>query len=223
MTKTKKCATCRTEFEYEPHFLASDREIVSPETCSVCAEIERKKLFDEEEKRQRFYRAESWKAMCPPLYQETEVARLPKQTQKVIAWEYNPKGLMIAGDTGKGKTRAAFLLMKKIHMQGLSVEIFHGNSFAHQCAINFGEMNGEKWIAEIARRKVVFFDDLGKFKLTERVEAELFGLIEIRMAHKRPIIATTNMTGDALKDKMTGDRGEPLVRRLRECCEIIVL
>ena len=194
-----------------------------PTFCGSCVEAERALEKSNEEKRNQFHRAESWKSMCPPIYQETEIARLSKQAQKVIDWEYNSKGLMIAGDTGKGKTRAAFLLMHKIHMQGMSVEIFHGNSFAHQCAINFGEMNGEKWIAEISRRKVVFFDDLGKFKLTERVEAELFGLIEIRMAHKRPIIATTNLTGDALKGKMTSDRGEPLVRRLRECCEIVLL
>lgn len=207
--------------EYEPAIFL-EREVFLPKNCVPCS-----KKIDEEmsalEKKEREFRFKSnWKEMCPPLYRDTDLKRLPKQARKVMEWEFGSQGLMIAGDTGKGKTRAAFLLMERLHSEGLSVGIFHGNSFSHQCAVKFFESNGERWIAELANRKVVFFDDLGKFKMTERVEAELFGLIEMRIANLLPVIVTTNMTGGELKGKMTSDRGEPLVRRLCEFCETVI-
>jgi DNA replication protein DnaC len=68
---------------------------------------------------------------------------------------------------------------------------------------------------------VVFLDDVGKCRLTERGEAELFGLVENRTANGKPIIATTNFVGDSLANTMRGETGQPLVRRLREFCDCI--
>ena len=64
-------------------------------------------------------------------------------------------------------------------------------------------------------------DDLGKAKLTERAEAELFGLVEHRIANLKPLIVTTNFVGDKLSDKLSEDRATPLVRRLREFNECV--
>ena len=222
--KTKTCEYCGGSFGYSPKTFEGSNipEMFAPKNCPPCSRLlSEKQKFDDDLKK-KAGRELTWLAMCPPIYRNTDVARLPESAKKVLGWKLNPKGLMIAGDTGKGKTRAAFLVMEKLHLEGCSMEIFHGNAFAHQCAINFGEMNGEKWIAELARRKVVFFDDLGKFKMTERVEAELFGLIEMRIANLLPVIVTTNLSGEDLKSKMTSDRGEPLVRRLREFCEVVL-
>jgi DNA replication protein DnaC len=74
----------------------------------------------------------------------------------------------------------------------------------------------------LARAEVLFFDDLGKVPLTERVEAEFFALIERRMARQLPITVTSNMTGDDLAAKASTDRGRPLIRRLREFCRVVV-
>jgi len=70
----------------------------------------------------------------------------------------------------------------------------------------------------LATVDVLFFDDFGKMKFTERVESELFAVIEKRTANCLPLILTTNFTGETLEERMTLDRGVPLVRRLREFC-----
>jgi len=58
-----------------------------------------------------------------------------------------------------------------------------------------------------------------------REQAAYYGVFEHRAAHLKPIIATMNTTGDMLLARMTetgrADRGEPLIRRMREFCEII--
>ena len=71
------------------------------------------------------------------------------------------------------------------------------------------------------RRKILFLDDLGKAKFTERVEMEFYDLIEFRAANKLPILFTANMSGKQLTEALGEDRGEPIMRRLREFCDII--
>ena len=80
---------------------------------------------------------------------------------------------------------------------------------------------GTEWAKKIAGEQLVVFDDFGKNRMSDRVEAEIFGVIERRMSHELPIIISTNDTGQSLESRLSPDRGAPLVRRLRECCESI--
>ncbi len=221
ITITCQAPDCGKPFDHAPIVLFG-RERPSPEFCPPCSEkraVEARKKARLEEERDLLGQ---WSFVCPPLYMDSDVKRLPeKPTQQVLAWKFNPKGLVLIGPTGTGKTRAAFLLLKRLYLEGRSVEVFHGNRFGHECSRKFFDNQGEEWIRDIFVQDVVFFDDLGKFKMTERVEAELFSLIELRVSHLRPIIVTTNFVGESLESKLTSDRGHPLVRRLREFCDSV--
>jgi DNA replication protein DnaC len=165
-----------------------------------------------------------WEAICPPLYRDTDVDRLPQPaTGKVLSWEHNPKGLLIAGDTGKGKTRATYSLLRRLHFEGRTIAAFDAISFGHRCSTAFKDPEqGMKWIHNLCRADILFLDDFGKIKMTDRVESELFGLVELRVSHLKPIIVTTNASGATLEDMLSADRGAPLVRRLREFCTVVL-
>ena len=142
----------------------------------------------------------------------------------MLAWRYGGRGLLLHGETGRGKTRAAWLLLRRLHDQGRSITAFDCVSFGHECVRRCRDSHGndehvERWADNLATVPVLFLDDFAKEKLTERVEVELFGLIERRTANCLPIILTTNFVGEALEAKLSPDRGAPLVRRLREFCE----
>jgi DNA replication protein DnaC len=164
---------------------------------------------------------EQWKGICPPLYRDTDPMRLPEvPLQTVLAWRYGSQGLLVHGDTGRGKTRAVFQLLRRLHFdEGRKIIRFGANDFGAECSKRFFDGDGSAWIAGLVKADVLFLDDLGKDRFTDRVESALFGLVEGRMSNLRPIIVTTNFFGDALASKMTGDRGQPLVRRLRESCQ----
>lgn len=179
------------------------------ETCAHCKTIEGDILFDR---------------LCPPAYRKTEPSKLPKsQLERVLGWKPSPKGLLLTGPTGVGKTRMAWLLIEKLirNHDIRSIKVFSCVSFGHELAKAYREDEAEDWLESVCKAKLVFFDDLGKLKLTERAEAELFGVIESRTSNELPIIATTNDTGETLADRMSDNRGPALIRRLRDFCDVI--
>ncbi|HUS13124.1 MAG TPA: ATP-binding protein [Pyrinomonadaceae bacterium] len=186
-------------------------------------DIEENARFQAQRRRQ--VREDRWPKLCPPLFREIDVSKLPTTypatLERVMAWQMGPKGLILSGITGKGKTRAAWQLLKRLHFEGVHIRAFDCVDFAHECQTAFTDFKGEGWAKNVAAAELVFFDDFGKNKMTDRVEVELFGVIDRRMAHQLPIIVTTNDIGSTLEARLSPDRGAPLVRRLRECCESI--
>ena len=190
------------------------------EYCETCRPI-----YDAEQAAAaRQSRVDSFARKCPPLYQQTDTARLPQaQYTQVMAWQYGATGLLLHGETGKCKTRCAWLRLQKLYIEERRGFVwFDSVSFSHAITKNFSaEGKSEQWLENINDASVLFLDDLGKCRLTERGEAELFGIIENRMANLKPIIATTNFVGMTLAGGLRPDIGSALVRRLRECCEAI--
>ena len=57
--------------------------------------------------------------------------------------------------------------------------------------------------------------------LTESFEAAMFAIVDHRLNYNLPVIATLNDTGATLSARMTGDRGEAFIARLREMSDTI--
>lgn len=163
-----------------------------------------------------------WREVCPPLYQDTDKAKLPPERLKIVSgWQYGPRGMVLVGKPGTQKTRCAWLLVGRMLREGRKVSAFDAVDFELDCSEKFFRGEGKAWVNYLANVDLVFFDDLGKCKLTERVESTLFGLFEKRIANKKPILATTNDTGATLEGRMSEGRGSALVRRVREFCECV--
>ena len=192
--------------------------------CPSCFDKDQKSQSDAASDQLSAGREAYFDLVCPPLYRDTDPARLPAhQLETTLAWQVAPKGLLLTGPTGAGKTRIAFLLLHRLIMHGVQMRVFDCAGFAHELARQFGNKSGtaETWLDNLAQCQVLFFDDIGKTPFTERVEAELYTLIERRTAYRLPIICTMNMKGVDLIAKTTADRGGPMVRRLREFCQIV--
>jgi DNA replication protein DnaC len=166
-------------------------------------------------------------SICPKLYQSSDPARLPAgPLARAMAWQYGARGLILTGETGKGKTRIAWLLLRRVLIEDvkrLRFYWFDCVGFGHAIGQHYKDEDAEKWLEKLGTADLVFFDDLGKLKLTERAETELFGLVERRCANELPMIVTTNDTGDSLAARMTENRGPAMMRRLREFCDVIKL
>jgi len=152
--------------------------------------------------------------------------RLESAIARVDAWTPNRKGIGFAGESGHAKTRLMFTLLHRLFLAGMSVEFITATAFGDEASARFSQDSGDakRWIERLARVDVFFYDDMGKEALTERVAKELFNLIDKRASARRPIFATANFTGDQLAKHYEARSpmiGEPIVNRLRDCCEFI--
>lgn len=199
--------------------------------CSACGEkaserarVEAERLEAERIKYEQDLRAQAWLKLCPPLYRESDRARLPQpELERILSWQYGPKGLLVLGPTMTGKSRMLWLLLKRLHDEGREIVAYGAGGFGRACIRAWAKGGGPDWADRVESVPILFLDDLGVTPMTPRVQAELFAVFENRIAHLKPILATTNCGGDAIAAKLDADRGEPLVRRLREFCEIVTL
>ena len=172
---------------------------------------------------------ERFTKILPVIFADTDPARLRQDTlKKTMAWKYGRKGLVLDGETGLGKTRTAWLLLRRVLVDdGRDIKFawFKDITFGQELGIRYRNETAEEWLQGLAKVPLLFIDDIGKMKLTDRAESELFGIIDQRCENGLPMIVTTNDTGESLKNRMdaanNAGRGAPLVRRLREFCEQI--
>ena len=141
----------------------------------------------------------SWLAdNMPPIYHSTQLehpALYRPAIDKVLAWVPKDKGLVLMGPTGRGKTRAMWLVVQRLVLErGIYPQVYSAEQLARKLASCMVQSVHEhsKVFARLANCKLLVIDDIGKESTTERWEADLFELYRIRTDHLRPTILTTN-------------------------------
>lgn len=171
-------------------------------------------------------REQAWLKICPPIYQESNLEQMPdmKAYNDTMKWSYNSRGLILRGKTGSGKTRTAWMLVKREWMTGRKIECFGAKELSRECVKVATEsaIYAKRWTKHMGEVDILFIDDFGKSDMSEFVKATLFELIENRISNLKPLILTTNDTGETLVKRFSSEQGEPIVRRLREYCDSIV-
>ncbi len=192
--------------------------------CPACCEKFSAEATAREEKNLREARQATWKKICPPDFQATEITQLPRpeKAQEILSWNYGRKGLLLHGKTGRGKSRCAWLLCERVFFGGKSVQVLGALAgFEYAGIFESGARAANEWIERRCKCGLLFFDDVFKVKLTDSFEAAVFAIVDYRLAHGLPILATLNDTGETLAARMTSDRGDAFVRRLKEMCDVI--
>lgn len=173
-------------------------------------------------------------ASVPPGMRETDWAHpamLPnaEQIARVLAHQAGTKGLILTGRTGRGKTRAMWALLRRLACEeARDVRYFHAQdwfSALHGC-LNYGRDDARGWVEAVARRPVVFIDDLGQEAIqTARSEWAMswfLRFLDIRVSERLPLYVTTNLDAQGIAERGASSvRGDPMVRRLIEICEPI--
>ncbi len=186
--------------------------------------------------------AEGWfKGVCPAIYHPARtdwnhpgLAPYAAQIAAVRGWQAGrtPPGLLLAGDTFRGKTRALFALLHRLRVEELHhCAYFTAAGFFARLGeqVNYGRDDAREWIEGVARHPFFFLDDLGQEALAEtRKEASrqwFFKFLDIRRGEELPLFITTNLTASAIADgkaqeRLTADqRAHPLLSRLLDLCE----
>lgn len=182
-------------------------------------------------------RTELWDRMCPALMKNSDwnhprLAPNRAQIARVLAWQPTPggKGLLLSGPTGRGKTRSLWALMKRLMCdEARDVGYWQAIDWFSTLSrnLNYGRDDASGFVRSCAKRPIFVLDDLGQEAVVQSRESWaqswLFALLDERLSEGRPMLITTNLSADQIagtKDR-DGIRGEPLVRRLVELCEVV--
>ena len=156
----------------------------------------------------------------PQLFEDTEPEQLGDLWQTAVTWNPKGKGLLIHGSTRKGKTRTAWFIAKRL---------WDANPYKHKylfltmfelearIASSWGNSTWDKTMLQMTNVPLLFLDDLGKEKMTDRMASCLFALVDQRTMHQRPTIITTNLTGETLLERFHDkETGTAFVARLKD-------
>ena len=216
-TETKQCESCGTSFQRTGTPVA----LRMFHYCSECDEKRKRQQQEENRARELASLNHNWKLICPPIFRETDPRRLPrpKILDEILKWKFGPKGLLIHGPTSLGKSRMAWQLLRREHLEeGRQIIALDLLDLGLELSATLGR--SPDYAAELVRgycrAQILFLDDPFKARLTDRVEEILFAIITRRTDHMKPIICTLNDTGETLLSRLSEDRGAPMIRRLRE-------
>ncbi len=193
--------------------------------CGACLQKEDEEAKQSYELHQKQmdarHRENVWEKTAPALYRDSDPARIPSALLAAVdSYQYGPMGLGFIGETGKGKTRAMMMLLKRLIIdEGKRPKYVTMTDFSMKVASLGCEV--APFIEGMCQNAVLLLDDLGKGRLTDAVQGHLFHVIETRTANQLPILFTSNAGGDQLAAMLSEDRAFPIIRRLKEFCTIV--
>lgn len=199
--------------------------------CPACAEkwdreIENRMIARDKARRQGLV-----SKLIPELYLATDVSRFPARPHReALNWKFpNGTGLWIEGTSGTRKSRLAYELIRLRILDGTfsSVEIVSGMAFSDLVAAKWADEAQEKAgatakLARAATSRLLYIDDLDKFRPTTSALNALLYILEERTKHRLPTMITTQANAATLLAKMVEaaktDHTEPpaILRRLME-------
>ena len=161
----------------------------------------------------------------PSAFMHTVDAQLSTSMQRAII-EYKPnttQSVLLHGVTGTGKTRAAWRLFNQAWFNAYpkTCEFITMRRLEQKIESGFANQNHGDILDSLINRAVLVIDDLGKERLTARMESDLFAIIDERTANERATIITTNYNGTGLSDRFqNSETGAAIIRRIKDYFKI---
>jgi DNA replication protein DnaC len=185
--------------------------------CELCEHGERK-VRERQDKEKKF------DELTPSLFRKTRPQQIPAQDALVEALKWEPQAdkpfLLAYGPPGRGKTRTAFLVARRL----FSTSRTRNPTFLHSPAGGFSARIVSAWrdggadelVREYRGADILLLDDIDKDKLSPRAEEALFAVINARAEAGLPTILTTNASGERIVARFTEEFRGPILRRLAE-------
>lgn len=125
--------------------------------------------------------------------------------EKIVAGE-RLRGITMASTPGTGKTHLMIALFRKaIREHERMACMYNAAGFVRKIqgtyARDYTGPNKDQIIESVAKHEVVFFDDLGKERISEDVDLMLYELVDALYAKRRTLMVATNLKANELKSR----------------------
>jgi DNA replication protein DnaC len=129
-----------------------------------------------------------------------------------------PKGLLMSGPVGCGKSHLAVAMLKEIIAKGYSGLYYNSPDLLRDIRATFdnkNELTEDDLLEEVTSTDLLVFDDIGAERSSEFVLDRFYLIINERYEGCKPVIVTTNLNEIEMEDRL----GKRIVSRLYEMCE----
>ena len=137
-----------------------------------------------------------------------------------------PRGLLISGPVGTGKSRLAAAITNSLIDRLYTVICRDITDIVSLIKSTYGKKTDleERELVNMLTDDVdlLVIDDLGKEQSTENTLVLLYQIVNRLYCDQKPVVITTNYTGQALVGKL-GERGSSIVSRLTEMCDAVAI
>lgn len=153
----------------------------------------------------RANREQKWLEKVPDKFRPADISTLPPKMRKAaVSWITNqfPHGqnLVLHGNTGGGKSTLAYAIAKELYVGGTVCKIWQTAALMKELRPNEGS---RQIFDQVQNAGLLFLDDIGAEKESEWTEEQLFLIIDHRWQYNLPTIVATNLTEDALHDRLS--------------------
>jgi len=128
------------------------------------------------------------------------------------------------GDTGTGKTTLGMLIAKEALAAGKTVGVYFTPKLLTRIRQTYQEAESEDAYGQFFNRvtsvDLLYIDDLGSERHTDWVVEQLYAVINERYENQRPMLVTSNASGDVDQGQRQLEEqiGRRTVSRLIEIC-----
>jgi hypothetical protein len=221
--QSRPCAECKTPFD-APGAYVGDRFVPWQYFCPACLPVVTEKQRRERDDLARRQREAQWFTLCPDEFSAVDRRLLPDVDlfDRVQGWAYGPRGVVVAGETGMGKTRACWALLHREFMGGRSVCALDAFDLARWPVMVLNEpRQADAQLRRIASAGILYLDDPFKSRLSATVEELLFVALDRRTSQCKPCLFSFNDNAATLLERLTTDRAKAFLRRIRDFCDVV--
>lgn len=203
-----RCGKCHGRKQFRGSFL--EKEFIVPVAC----ECERAVLEAEEKERQRKERIEEIKrrkatcihdrALMNATFDKDDgsLPQIASARRYVETWEErkrNNDGLLLWGDVGCGKTFYAACIANALIEEGVSVLMTNFAKILNSLSGMYGD-DKNAFISSMMSYSLLIIDDLGIERNTEYALEQVYNIVDERYKSNLPLIVTTNLSLNTLKN-----------------------
>lgn len=156
----------------------------------------------------------------PAAFIDTDLDRLGGNLKAAANWQPSARPFLILhGTTGAGKSRTAWVVFNRIWFDNFPDKAVWLPMRKLEAAIEkgFDDHKHGQVLDYFCNVPLLALDDLGKERLTARMESDLFGIIDERSQNLKTTIITTNYNGQSLLERFGNqETGQAFIRRIRE-------
>ncbi len=143
-----------------------------------------------------------------------------KAAEAMNQWLFNSKGILLIGPPGRGKSHLAANLGVRFSTKTMTVAFQPVSSLLALLRRGYDDDTFDERLRMVSSQAhILILDDLGAEKRTDWGEEKIYMILDTRLAVKRPLFVTTNLTESELEE-----RYHPrVVSRLHQLCDWITV